>query len=172
MNVIVLYLVLLKATMTSFSGLASLPMLRNDLVVQHRVLTDRELNTAVAVGSIGPGPLGLYVVSVGYFVAGVPGALAGMLALMTPAFLILPMVRYLGRRADHPRAKRVIQSVTLAAAGLILSASVPLARDAITGVLPALLAVAVFGLMVATRIDAIWVIVGSAGAGLLWHVFR
>ena len=172
MNVVILYLILLKATMTSFSGLASLPMLRNDLVVQHRVLTDRELNTAVAVGSMGPGPLGLYVVSVGYFVSGVPGAFAGMLALMTPAFLIVPMVRHFGRRADHPRAKQVIQSVTLAAAGLILSASVPLARDAITGVVPALLAGAVFVLMVATRIDTVWMIVGSAAAGLLWQVLQ
>ena len=41
MNPIVLYLLLLKATLTSFSGLTSLPMVRDDLVVKRRVLTDR-----------------------------------------------------------------------------------------------------------------------------------
>ena len=64
MNVVLLYLLLLKATITSFSGLASLPVVRNDMVVHYQMLTDRELNTAVAVGRAGPGPIGLYVVSV------------------------------------------------------------------------------------------------------------
>jgi chromate transporter len=73
MSLMLLYLLLLKATMTSFSGLAPLPMVRADLVVNHKVLTDHQLNTAVATGRIGPGPIGLWIVSVGYFVGGVPG---------------------------------------------------------------------------------------------------
>ena len=73
MNLVLLYLLLVKATLTSFSGLASLPMVRNDFVVRRHVLTDRQLNTAVAAGRIGPGPLGIYVVSVGYLVEGAPG---------------------------------------------------------------------------------------------------
>ena len=36
MNLIVLYLLLLKATITSFSGLTSLPVVRNDFVVNGR----------------------------------------------------------------------------------------------------------------------------------------
>src|SRR5579864_8061301 len=63
-NVVVLYLLLLKATLTSFSGLASLPMIRSDFVVHYHLLTDRQLNTAVAACRLGPGPLGIYVVSV------------------------------------------------------------------------------------------------------------
>ena len=35
MSIVVLYLLLLKATVTSFSGLSSLPVLRQDLVVRH-----------------------------------------------------------------------------------------------------------------------------------------
>lgn len=167
MNVVLLYLLLLKATVISFSGLASLPIVREDLVVHHRVLTDRQLNTAVAVGRMGPGPLGLYVVSVGYFVAGTPGAVAGTLALITPAFLIIPILRYLGTRAQQPRVKSIIQAVTIAAAGLIISATVPLARDAVTGVPPFFIALASFVLLVATRLDTAWVIGGSALAGLL-----
>jgi chromate transporter len=44
-----LYALLLKATVTAFSGLASLPVVRADLVVNHHVLTDEQLNTAVAM---------------------------------------------------------------------------------------------------------------------------
>jgi len=167
MNAFILYLILLKATVTSFSGLASLPMLRQDLVVHHRVLTDRHLNTAVAMGRMGPGPIGLYVVSVGYFVAGVPGAIAGMLALVTPAFLIIPMLRYLGSRAENRRVRGVIQAVTLAGAGLLVSATLPLARDAIAGPVPLGLALVSFLLLAGTRLDSLWVMLGSAAAGLL-----
>jgi chromate transporter len=109
-NVVVLYLLLLKATLTSFSGLASLPMIRGDFVVHYHLLTDRQLNTAVAAGRLGPGPLGIYVVSVGYMVAGVPGAFAGWMAMITPAFLIIPMLLFLGKRAEHRRIKSVTRT--------------------------------------------------------------
>jgi chromate transporter len=167
MNLILLYLLLLKATVTSFSGLTSMPVVRNDLVEKYHVLTDRQLNAAVAAGRSAPGPNGLYIVSVGYFVAGVPGACMGCLAVITPAFLIIPMLRYhLGARAERPALKSAIQGVTLAAAGLIITATVPLARDALTGPLAIAIAVGSFLFLVLTRKDTLWVILGSAAAGL------
>jgi chromate transporter len=166
-NVFVLYLLLLKATLTSFSGLASLPMIRSDFVVHYHLLTDRQLNTAVAAGRLGPGPLGIYVVSVGYMVAGLPGALAGWLAMITPAFLIIPMLRFLGRRADHRRIKSITRTVLLAGAGLMAGAAAPLARDAITGPLTLAILVVSFGLIAVTRVDTLWIMLGAAVAGLL-----
>ncbi len=93
MNLLLLYLLLVKATMTSFSGLTSLPVVEHDLVQHYHVLTDRQLNAAVAASRTSPGPNGLYVASVGYFVAGFPGACAGALAMMTPAFVIILLLR-------------------------------------------------------------------------------
>src|SRR5205085_4291484 len=78
-------------------------------------------------------PNGLYIVSVGYFIAGIPGACAGWLALVSPAFVIIPLLRYVGARAERPAIRSSIQSLTLAAAGLIASATIPLARDALHG---------------------------------------
>ncbi len=166
MNLLVLYFLLAKATVTSFSGMTSLPVVRHDFVEKRHVLTDRQLNAAVAVGRTTPGPMGLYLVSVGYFVAGWPGAAVGCLAMITPAFLIIPMLRYLGRRADRPRVKSAIEAVTLAAAGLVVDATVPLARDALTSWLAVVVAVASFAFLVFTRRDTFWVILGSAIVGL------
>jgi chromate transporter len=165
-NVFLLYALLLKATLTSFSGLASLPMVRNDLVVERKILTDRELNTAVVAGRTSPGPNGLYLVSVGYYADGLPGAAAGMLALMTPAFLIVPMVRWVGRRAESPRVKSAIRAVVLASAGLLLSASLPLARDAVTGWLTLGILLVSFAVLALTKIDTVWVILAGAVVGL------
>ena len=91
MNVAVLYLLLLKGTVTAFAGLASLPVIQDEFVIQHHVLTDTQLNEAVVITRSTPGAVGLYIVSVGYFVAGVPGAIAGWLAMITPALLIIPL---------------------------------------------------------------------------------
>ena len=162
MNPFVLYLFLVKATLTSFSGATSLPVIQHDLVETRHVLTVRQLNASMAAGRATPGPLGLYVVSVGYFVAGPAGAVAGWLAMITPAFLIIPMLRYLGKRAEMPMVKSAIQAVTMAAAGLIVSAMVPLARDALSSPLLVGIAVASFAVLVFTRRDPIWVIAASA----------
>ena len=50
MKLLVLYLLLLKANATAFSGLSSLPVLREDLVVRHQMLSDTQLNLAVTAG--------------------------------------------------------------------------------------------------------------------------
>jgi chromate transporter len=166
MNVFFLYLLLLKAMLTSFSGMASLPIVRNDLVVERHLLTDRQLNTAVVAGRTGPGPNGLYLVSVGYFIRGLPGAVAGLLAVMTPAFLVLPLMSWLGARAGTPRIRSAIRAIVLASAGLLLSASFPLARDAITGAVTLAIVIGTFLVLSFTRVDSAWVMLSAAVIGL------
>ena len=167
MSPLLVFLLLLKASATSFSGLTSLPVVRHDFVETRHVMTDRQLNAAVAVGRTAPGPNGLYLVGVGYFVAGWPGACAGCAACLAPAFLIIPILHYLGRRAERPRVKSAIQAVTFAAAGLVIEATVPLARDALTGWIPIAIAVASFFFLVLTRRETLWVMAGAALVGLL-----
>ena len=170
MTPFVLYLLLLKAVMASFSGFSSLPVLRNDLVVQRHVLTDRQLNTAIAVARLGPGPYGLYVVCVGYYVAGVPGAGAGFLAMITPAFLIILFLKQLGRWAQQEHIRRMIRAVTLGAVGLLLASMLPLARDALVSSISIAIAVSSFLVLVFTKVDTFWVAVGAAAAGVMVHL--
>ena len=166
MNLLLLYLLLFKATITSFSGMASLPIVRDDFVVKRHVLTDRQLNTAIVAGRTGPGPNGLYLVSVGYFAAGLPGALAGLIALITPAFLIIPLMSWIGAYAKLPRIRGAIRAVILASAGLLMAASIPLARDAATGAVAAVIIVVSFMVLAFTRVESWWVMLGAAIVGL------
>jgi len=166
MNLLLLYLLLAKATLTSFSGVTSIPVIRHDLIEQRHVLTDRQLNASVAAGQTAPGSNGLFVVSVGYFVGGVAGGFVGLLAVITPAFLIIPLLQYLGRRADKPAVRSAIRAVTFSAAGLLVSAIVPLARDSLTGIVPILIAIGSFLFLVLTKRTTLWVILGAAVVGL------
>jgi chromate transporter len=167
MSLLVLYLLLLKATLLSFSGLSSLPIVHRDLVLERRLITDRQLNTSVAMARATPGPLGLYLVCVGYFVAGYPGAAVAFLAMITPAFLIVPLLRFAAARAAGHHVERAIRSLTLAAAGLLLSAFLTLAKDAVTGWGTATVAAASFLFLAFTRVDTIWVVAAAMLLGVL-----
>lgn len=162
MNIVLLYLLLLKGTITAFAGLASLPVIQESLVNHYGVLTNEQLNEAVVITRSSPGPVGLYVVSVGYFAAGLPGAIAGWLAMITPALLIISMVHFVGRRMEHPRVRSVLQTVVIASAGLLLAAAIPLARDGLTGPVTWVTAVVCFVLLLTTKIDTLWMILGAA----------
>ena len=166
MNVFLLYCLLLKATITTFTGLASLPVIQDDLVIEHHVLTDTQLNEAVVIARSTPGAVGLYVVSVGYFVAGVPGAIAGWLALITPALLVIPLIHFAGRKMQHPRVRSVLQTIVIASAGLLLAAAIPLARDALTDPITVMIAVASLVVLLTTKLDTLWLILGAAVVSL------
>ncbi|HWG59887.1 MAG TPA: chromate transporter [Candidatus Acidoferrales bacterium] len=170
MKVWLLYLILMKAMLTCFSGPTSLPVVHHDLVEKYHVLSDKQLTTAVAAGRLTPGPFGLYLVSVGYFIDGTPGAIAGFLALITPAFLIIPMLFYLGHRVNKPRIRNAVRVLTLASAGLLLTTTIPLARVAIQGPLTIGIALGTFVLLVFLKRSTIWAIVGGAAAGMLFYL--
>ena len=126
-----MYIVLLKATIASFSGFGSLPQIREDLVIRRQVLTDDALNRAVLVARTTPGAMGVYVVSVGYAAAGAPGAVAGWLALITPAFVVIPLHLASLRAMPHPRARNAVGSLVVASAALIIYAGAALLVEVI-----------------------------------------
>ncbi len=166
MNAFVLFFYLLKATLTTFSGLASLPVLRQDLVLNYHVITDHQLNTAIVVTRPTPGPVGLYVVSVGYFADGVPGAVAGWLAMITPALLIIPPIHFVGRHATHPRLRSMLQAVVLASAGLLWVSSIPLAREAVHDPLTVFILLVNVVLLVLRKLDSFWILLGASALEL------
>ena len=131
MNALVIYLLLLKATMTSFAGMGSLPQIRQDFVETRAVISDQELSQAVLVGRATIGPMGAYVVAVGYFAGGWPGAVAGWLAMITPALVAIPLLTLIQRWLHLPRIRAAVDGVVIASAVLLVGSGVTLAVDAV-----------------------------------------
>ena len=129
MSAFALYLVLLKATATSFAGMGSLPQIRQDLVVTSGAITDEQLSQAVLVGRSTPGPVGAYVVAVGYFAGGLAGALAGMLAMITPAIAAIPLLMLMQRWRHVPRVRAAVDAVVIASAVLLVVSVIRMAID-------------------------------------------
>jgi chromate transporter len=131
MSIVALYLLLLKATVTSFAGMGSLPQIRQDFVVTHRVITDEQLSQAVVVGRSAPGPVGAYVVAIGYFAAGWSGAVVAWLAMITPALLVIPLLTLLRRWLHLPRVRAAVDAVVIASAVLLLTSVFRMAIDSV-----------------------------------------
>jgi chromate transporter len=131
MSVLVVYLLLLKATATSFAGMGSLPQIQQDFVETYRFLSDDQLSQAVLVGRATPGPMGAYVVAVGYFAIGWPGAIAGWLAMITPALAAIPLLAAIKRWLHLARMRGAIDAVVIASATLLVAAGVRLLLDGV-----------------------------------------
>jgi len=131
MSFVALYALLLKATVTSFAGMGSLPQIRHDLVVTAQAITDEQLSQAVLIGRSTPGPVGAYVVAVGYFAGGLPGAVAGLLAVMTPALAAVPLLVLMQRWLHLPRVRAAVDAVVIASAMLLIASVVRMAADGV-----------------------------------------
>lgn len=160
-----IYLLLVKATALSFSGFASVRLVREDLVSRRAVPTDDQLNSAIAISQASPGPLGLYVVVVGYCVAGVPGAAAAIVALASPALLAIPIAVAVRRgRSSHIRGASI--GIVIVSCVLMVGTALELAPTAAPSVPLAIVSIGGLLVLALTRVPPILVILCSAAVGL------
>ena len=113
----------LKASALSFGGLSSLPLLEADLVAPG-VATDDQIVQAIAIGRISTGPNGLYIVSLGYLVAGVLGATLALIAATLPPLVIVPIAAVARRWLLAPPVAGLVRGVALATAGLLAATGI------------------------------------------------
>lgn len=159
---VVLLWIFMKSTCTSFAGLASLPEIRHELVEDRHWLTNEQIDQSIVITRTTPGPVGVWVVSAGYMADGVPGAVAGWIAMTAPSLVVILLVGYFGRRAQHPRVRSMLQCVVLASAALLVLAAIPVGRDALTGPVTIGIAVAALPLLIMKRINTLWIVAGAA----------
>lgn len=122
------FLVFLKASALAVGGLASLPLLRGDLVPAFT--DDAGILQALAIGRLAPGPNGLYIVSLGYIVAGWYGAFAAFVAASLAPLAILPATTLARRWLMSAWFAGLVRGVSLVTAGLLAATGVTIAGAA------------------------------------------
>jgi chromate transporter len=122
-DALALFAVFLKASALSLGGLSSLPLLEADLVAPG-IATDDQIVQAIAIGRISTGPNGLYIVSLGYLVAGVLGATLAVIAATLPPLVIVPITAVSRRWLLTPPVAGLVRGVALATAGLLAATGI------------------------------------------------
>ena len=137
-------LVFLRIGLLAFGGgLAILPEMERQVVVEHQWLTHREFVDSFALGQLTPGPGMLMVMFTGYQVAGVPGALTALVALFSPAALMSWLAAtFWDTLRRSPWLEALQRGFAPIALGLIASGAYTLLRSAVTDVLTACLTAA------------------------------
>ena len=152
-------------------GLVTVPFLY-DLTEQYDWFTAKELTDMIAVSQSTPGPVGINMATyAGYEAAGVWGSLLATLSLVTPSVIVVYLIsKILTKWKDNPNVLRVLGGIRPAVLALILFAGWDIAKESIvnyqTAGLLALLVVA----MRFYKKSAIFYIIISAVAGLIFHV--
>lgn len=81
--------------------------------------------------------------------------------MITPALIIIPLLKFAGRKADRPRVKGTIWAVVTASAGLLWAAAIPLARETATDPITIGIIVASLAVLLTRKVESVWVILFS-----------
>ena len=107
----------LKSYLFSTGGFGPLPSLHTDLI-ERGWADERHFTEALAVGQLSPGPNGLWVVSLSYLIAGLPGAILACIAMLMPPLLTLLVQLGHARIANHPATHGLLDGVVLVIVGV------------------------------------------------------
>jgi chromate transporter len=152
------------------SGYVLLAFLQADLVERLHWITARQLLDAVTAGQLTPGPVFATATFLGYLLRGWSGAVVATVAIFLPSFFMAGVVGVMAERIRGSRlAGAFLDGVNAAAVALMASVALPLGRASlIDGWTCALAGVSAF-LLIRFKINATWLILASAGLGLLIH---
>lgn len=169
MSLLELVAIILAGTVVTFGGGPSMvPILQAELVETRHVLTTDQLLYAFAVARATPGQANMYVTTVGYFLAGLPGAVLSTVALQAPGYVMLPLMGAYDRVRSNRTVGAFITGLTAASVGVIFSATVGMAQDALTEPISFVVFAVAIALLMFTKLPGIvtLVVAGAIGIGL------
>lgn len=148
------------------NGSAVLALLQHRLVQEAHVLTLDQFLYAYALGRVTPGQNNLYLASVGYMIYGALGALAAMIAIQIPGYLVIPVLKGY-ERVRHQRAVQgFIRGLTASSVGLMFAVAFNIGREALTGLVPWIVFLSTIALVFLAKRGLLVGIVGAAGLGV------
>lgn len=149
------------------SGYVLLPVLRSDLVVKLRWLSDAQLLDAVAVSQATPGPFFTVATFIGYILAGWKGATLATLGMFLPAFVFVAVTSgFLPKLRKSPLAGAFLDGVNAAAVALMAYVGLQFGRAALINIPAIILAVLSALLVFRYKINSTWLVLGGAAAGI------
>jgi chromate transporter len=162
-----LFHVFFKAGCAFGGGLGVLGLLQEQLVTLRRLLPDKELLTLWSIGRIMPsGTMTAVAVAVGHRLAGFPGTVVALIAMILPGFLcVIVLTIAYGWFAHGPVLDYIDATLLPAAVGVIVVSAVRLGRPIFRPSLDLVFAAASCGAALMPNVSPAIVILGGGIAG-------
>src|SRR5262249_41972026 len=137
-------------------GAAVLPEMKHLTESEHHWLTEDQFVHIYSLGQLAPGPNMLMVGVIGHRVAGLPGALAPVVAFLLPASALTWGVGRLWQRlAGWPWLEALQRGLGPVSIGLALSGAISIARGAMINVTTGVIAAAVLGILLRRHVNPV-----------------
>jgi chromate transporter len=152
----------------SFGGFPTvLPDVRNFVVVTHGWMTDQEFANFFAIAQSIPGPNMILMMSfVGWKVWGFPGAVASAFATFGPPCAMYFAGYRLWDRFRHAPWQRIVSlGLVPVTMGIVIASGIVIARAADTGWGTAVLTLVALAIMLATRLNPMWMLLAGGALG-------
>ena len=149
-------------------GYAMIPIIQHEVINKRRWLSEREFSDLLTLAQAAPGPISLNTaVFVGYKQRKYMGALAAIVGVVIPSFVIILLVAIFFANIRHNHwVDAAFRGMRPAVVALIIAPIVGLTRGMRWWMVSVALATAVvvwrFG------ISPVWFLIGGAAIGLLW----
>lgn len=154
--------------LTVGGGMAAFPELKILTVDVHHWLSYPQLVHLYSAGQMAPGPNMMMIVSVGEWAAGLPGALVVLIAFFLPtAALAFVVGRVWTDLEGWPWRSSIQRGLAPVSIGLLLAGCLTIAKVALTGPTTVIIAVAVFAILLRSRINPALLVLGGALIGLV-----
>jgi len=154
--------------LTFGSGYAMLPFIQDTVVNQFGWLTNQQFAVALALSLITPGPVTIIGTFIGYKVAGVAGALAGMVNMYYPAWAMTTLVAAPYAKAGQvDYVKQVIGGIVAAFIGTLVVVLIKLSTNTLVDVPTMAMAAGAFIIQRFVKIDTVWIVLGGALVSLV-----
>jgi len=154
--------------LTVGGGLAAFPELKFLTVGVYHWLSFQDLVHLYSLGQVAPGPNMMMVAAIGERVAGLVGAAVVVVAFFGPTGVLTLGVGRLWQRLEGWRWRDAIQrGLAPVSVGLLVAGAISLAKGALTGWHSMVISVAVFILLLRTRINPALLVLCGAVTGLV-----
>ncbi len=149
-------------------GQAALPLVERITVAEQGWVTGADFSTAVAFGSITPGPVLITATFIGYRAAGVPGALVATVGVfIAPWFLATGSVHLLRGSARQSWLRAFGKGAIPASVGLLGVAALNLAREYVTHWSYLFITAAALVLSLRTKLHPVVLLIGGCALGVV-----
>lgn len=162
----IFFFFLISSLFSLGGGNGQIPVIQSQWV-EPGVLAPGLFSFALAISYLTPGPKAGFIAGIGFYLAGIPGAIAAVLGLVVPTCLGSAGVCFALDKMEKI-VKLVTPSAGFIIAGLIAAAAWGTASPMNLG-FGETLSIAVVATLVAWRkTDPVWIVLGGAGIGLIW----
>lgn len=162
------------SAVTLGGGLAMLPLLQREFVENRSWMRDEDMVDTIAVMQTMPGIIAMNMgVLIGFRIAGVAGAIAAVFgSLLTPFIAIVLLAGLFLSLQGNAMMDHAFSGIRSVVCALMLLSTVKLARQIINGKFACILAMICLGAFIFGNVQAIWIMLLSAVAGILFSFHK